>query len=69
MQFLCKAAHRSRRGSREVEDRHEVAVTVDGDTISKDLPMNRLLARFPRFAGTLVVVALAVEALGAGRKW
>jgi hypothetical protein len=31
--------------------------------------MNRLLSRFPRFAGTLVVVALTVEALGAGRKW
>jgi hypothetical protein len=31
--------------------------------------MNSLLSRFPRAAGVLVVVALTVEALGAGRKW
>jgi hypothetical protein len=45
------------------------AVTVDGGADQRSLPMNRLLARFPRAAGALVVVALAVEALGAGRKW
>ena len=31
--------------------------------------MSRLAARFPRAVAVIAVLALAVEALGAGRKW
>jgi hypothetical protein len=31
--------------------------------------MKHVIVRFPRLLGAVAVVALAVEALGAGRKW
>jgi hypothetical protein len=49
----------------EGDRRHE-----DGDRTSRESThMKHMISRFPRLAGVVAVVAIAVEALGAGRKW